>query len=362
MSSEIVTKRPVQAPLEPGPPGEVSLQESDGLHTVTLVRELPHPRATVWDALTNPLHLQEWAPFLSDRNLASLGRATLTMIEGGAVEALASTVTRAEPPSVLEYTWGEDVLLWELEATPAGTRLTLRHSMKDRSFLAGVSAGWHICLVVADLFMQGRPFGPVIGMAARKHGWDGLNEAYAAKLGVPKMVLPVAADVPHSLDQPFVITRKLKAPRSLVWKAWSEESHFEHWWGPEGSVVKLRHMDFRPGGTVRYSWTYPGQPSEWGRFVFGRIVPEQTIQFLNSFANEAGEAVRAGFSVDWPLEVLYTVTFAEEDGGTTMTLRGGPVKANDREQAMFASLAASMDQGFGATFEALARHLSAVQK
>jgi hypothetical protein len=35
-----------------------------------LVRELRHPPATVWQALTDPAQLSEWAPFDADRNLA----------------------------------------------------------------------------------------------------------------------------------------------------------------------------------------------------------------------------------------------------------------------------------------------------
>src|SRR5664279_2871763 len=62
---------------------------------------------------------------------------------------LAATVTRSEPPTLLEYTWGTDVLHWELAAiglgaqnsattrdsaamaatVRTGTRLTLRHTV-----------------------------------------------------------------------------------------------------------------------------------------------------------------------------------------------------------------------------------------
>ncbi|MBX7184645.1 MAG: SRPBCC domain-containing protein [Vicinamibacteria bacterium] len=163
---------------------------------------------------------------------------------------------------------------------------------------------------------------------------------------------------PSATDQPFVITRRFSAPRALVFKAWSDPAHFSQWWGPAGSVVKVLRMDFRPGGVVLYSWAYPGQASEWARFVFGRIVPERSIEFVNSFTNEAGEPVRAGFSADWPMEVRYTVTFEEEGDGTIMTLRGGAVRPSEAERAMFASIAASMEEGFGATFAALEAHLA----
>ena len=38
--------------------------------TLVLVRELRHPPAKVWQALTDPEHLREWAPFESDPTLS----------------------------------------------------------------------------------------------------------------------------------------------------------------------------------------------------------------------------------------------------------------------------------------------------
>ena len=68
---------------------------------------------------------------------------------------LAATVTTAQPPTLLEYTWGEDHLRWELAPTPTGTRLTLRHTLADQDFVPKVAAGWHLCLVVAGRLLDG---------------------------------------------------------------------------------------------------------------------------------------------------------------------------------------------------------------
>ena len=45
-----------------------------------LVRDLRHPPARVWQALTDPEHLREWAPFDSDRNLGTVGTAKLSTV------------------------------------------------------------------------------------------------------------------------------------------------------------------------------------------------------------------------------------------------------------------------------------------
>jgi hypothetical protein len=93
-------------------------------------------------------------------------------------------VTRAVRPRVLEYTWGADLLRWDLEPTEAGTRLTLHHTVKDRGWLPKVAAGWHICLDVAERTLDGHPPGRIVGDAAKQVGWERLNAEYAGQFGV----------------------------------------------------------------------------------------------------------------------------------------------------------------------------------
>jgi uncharacterized protein YndB with AHSA1/START domain len=157
----------------------------EGDRTLVFVRELRFPPHEVWAALTDPARLSGWAPFDPDRNLGTVGEATLTMAGGAGDEKLASNVRRADPPRLLEYTWGEDLLRWELEPLPSGTRLTLRHTVNDRSWLPKVGAGWQICLDVAEQLLAGDPIGRIVADEARNHGWDELNAAYAARWGLP---------------------------------------------------------------------------------------------------------------------------------------------------------------------------------
>ena len=170
--------------FDPGPLSEVDCQVGDGGWTLVFVRSLPHPPETVWVALTEPSQLREWAPYTADRNLGEVGDATLTMVDGDVAEDIAASVIRAEPPTLLEHTLGTDLLRWELDAIPSGTRLVLRHTVKDRDWVPKVAAGWHLCLVVAERLLDGRPIGPVRGTDARNHGWDDLHDAYAEKLGI----------------------------------------------------------------------------------------------------------------------------------------------------------------------------------
>ena len=153
--------------------------------TIVLVRELAHPAAKVWKALTDPEHLREWAPFESDRSLASLGTANLTTVGAPKLHVCETHVKRADAQKALEYDWGGGDIRWELESLGnGGTRLTLWAQI-DRRYVSMGTAGWHICLDVLDRLLAGRPIGRITGPDAMKFdGWQRLNAEYAKKFGV----------------------------------------------------------------------------------------------------------------------------------------------------------------------------------
>jgi uncharacterized protein YndB with AHSA1/START domain len=173
-----------RADYKPGPLADASAERAaDDRWTLVFVRDLHHPREKVWGALVEPGQLREWAPFVPDRDLGGAGPATFTMLGGEEAESSPGEVLRAEPPALLIYDWGGDLVRWELEPTGEGTRLTLRHTVRDRGFAPMVAAGWHICLDVAELLLDGDPIGPIVGDEAKEFGWEDLRDGYARRLG-----------------------------------------------------------------------------------------------------------------------------------------------------------------------------------
>jgi uncharacterized protein YndB with AHSA1/START domain len=170
--------------FEPGPLAEVEYRTNGTRATLVFVRQLHHPPTKVWAALTDPALLRQWAPFAADRNLGDVGEATLSMIDEQDA-TLPARVTRSEPPTLLEYTWGDDVLRWQLDATEEGTRLTLHHTTDDPTMIPKAAAGWHICLVVAEGLLDGHPIGPIVGEEAMQYGWQDLHDSYAKALEKP---------------------------------------------------------------------------------------------------------------------------------------------------------------------------------
>jgi uncharacterized protein YndB with AHSA1/START domain len=168
----------------PGAALNASVHGKEGRYTLVCTRDFSHAPQRVWQALTEPKALREWTPFDATRALSSVGPVTLLMAGGTSPQPLEATVLRSEAPWLLEYTWGTDLLSWELTQTDSGTRLTLRHTIETQRWLPKVAAGWHLCLDVADLSLQGKSIGRIVGAEARSFGWERLNAEYAALFGV----------------------------------------------------------------------------------------------------------------------------------------------------------------------------------
>jgi uncharacterized protein YndB with AHSA1/START domain len=176
-------------PYTPGPASGAHVDKDGEKWTLVLVRELRHSAETVWEALTDPAHLREWAPFDADGSLAATGRTVkLTTVGAPKPMVSATTITRADAPNVLEYKWGGFDMRWELTAVRGGTRLTLWTNI-DRRYMAMGAAGWHVCFDVLERLLDGHPIGRIVGPDAMKFsGWQRLHVEYAKQFGmdVPK--------------------------------------------------------------------------------------------------------------------------------------------------------------------------------
>jgi uncharacterized protein YndB with AHSA1/START domain len=163
----------------PGPATGAHIEKDGEKWTLVLVRELRHSPQKVWQALTDPAELREWAPFDADGSLATTGATVkLTTVKAPTPNVSETTVTRAIAPKVLEYNWGGNDMRWQLDASGSGTRLTLWTSI-DRRFIAMGAAGWHVCFDVLDRRLGGAPIGRIAGPEVMKFGgWQRLHAEY----------------------------------------------------------------------------------------------------------------------------------------------------------------------------------------
>jgi uncharacterized protein YndB with AHSA1/START domain len=169
----------------PGPASGARIQKDGEKWTLVLVRQLRHPPARVWEALTDPAHLREWAPFDADGSLGTTGaKVKLTTVGAPKLNVTETTVTRADVAKTLVYNWGGNDMRWELESSGGGTRLTL-WTVIPRAYIAMGAAGWHVCFDVLDHLLDEKPIGRIVGPEAMQfEGWQRLHSEYAKQFGI----------------------------------------------------------------------------------------------------------------------------------------------------------------------------------
>src|SRR5262249_31154598 len=80
----------------PGPANIAHVQKNGEKWTLVLVKDLRHSPEKVWQALTAPAQLREWAPFDADRSLGAVGTTVkLTTVVAPTPQVSETRVTRA---------------------------------------------------------------------------------------------------------------------------------------------------------------------------------------------------------------------------------------------------------------------------
>ena len=113
-------------------------------------------------------------------------------------------------------------------------------------------------------------------------------------------------------EREITITRLFDARRALVFKAWTDAAQLAQWWGPKGFTNPVCEIDARVGGALRIHMRAPDGCVYPMKGEIRELVPPERLVFTNIALDAAGHHL---------LEGLTTVTFAEEDGKTRLTLR-----------------------------------------
>ena len=130
--------------------------EVDGRPAVRFERVYPHSVERVWAAITEPDELQRWFP----------SRVTLDPRVGGRVlfsgdpyaDDHTGTVLVWEPPHRLAFTWGDEEVHFQLEATPdESCRFVLLDYLAASNAAARNASGWTVCLGELDKLIAGTP-------------------------------------------------------------------------------------------------------------------------------------------------------------------------------------------------------------
>lgn len=148
-----------------------------------------------------------------------------------------------------------------------------------------------------------------------------------------------------------------RAPRDRVFQAWIEPEQLAQWWGAKGYTLNVKKLELRPGGVFHYNQQSPDGQVMWGKYEYREVVAPDRLVFTNAFSNEAGETIRPPFIETWPLLIKNTLTFAEQNGITTLVLIGVPYEATAAEHAAFKAVHDGVKQGLAGTLAQLKQFL-----
>ena len=150
------------------------------------------------------------------------------------------------------------------------------------------------------------------------------------------------AQVTLPSDRQVKVTRSFRAPRALVYRAYTEPALVRRWLlGPPGWTMPICEMDVRVGGQYRWRWRSDDKGSEFGfSGTFREVQPPSRIVHT-----EAYDPGTVGGS--YPGEpAIVTVTFTEDGGVTTVTSLIDFGSKEARDGAVATGMTDGMEQSY----------------
>jgi uncharacterized protein YndB with AHSA1/START domain len=150
------------------------------------------------------------------------------------------------------------------------------------------------------------------------------------------------AQVTLPSDREVKVERSFKAPRQLVFRAFTEPQLVQRWLlGPPGWTMPVCEMDVRVGGQYRWRWQSESKEQEFGfHGTFREVQPPARL--VHTEAYDPG-TVGDGYPGS---EALVTVTFTEERGLTNVTTLIDFGSKEKRDGAMATGMTDGMEQSY----------------
>jgi uncharacterized protein YndB with AHSA1/START domain len=160
------------------PDGELGHDGDSGKQwRLRFTRQLPHPPEKVWRAITEPQHLEAWFPQRIVGEWA-VGAPLEFEARGGEHPAFDGEVLAWDPPSLLEFRWGTDVIRFEVKPHAGGCTFVLTDVFDELGKAARDGAGWHTCIDFLEHHLSG-----TTAHWASGERWSEVHPGYVEKFG-----------------------------------------------------------------------------------------------------------------------------------------------------------------------------------
>lgn len=244
---------------------EGALVTIDGKPALRFERRYRHPMERVWRAISDPDEMTRWFPSNVEGERA-VG-AELTFVDeaqrAAAREAgeptradgpmFRGTVVTYDPPKVFSFTWGGELLRFELLSDGADTVLVFTQILSHQSVAARNGAGWHMCLAGLDDLLD--------AAAGEAVDWTDVYDDYVDRIG-PALGVP-------SGDGAMTWERSTHVEPERVRAATSDPAEIDAWGGrghagdpvrwdieaaEHGTLYRLTHQGIDRDAELAATW------------------------------------------------------------------------------------------------------------
>lgn len=168
----------------------------------------------------------------------------------------------------------------------------------------------------------------------------------------------MAISQPKESPLVFIISRTFNAPRNRIWKAWTEADQSKQWFGPKGCKVTYNRFDIKPGGDARYSIEFNGAKMS-GKWSYKEVKAPEKLVAIVAFTDESGDKIVPHPGMPgWPKEMHSVINFIDKGNKTEIVVQWEPFNPTKAESETFAKNHASMQQGWGGSFDQLEAFLA----
>ena len=227
---------------------EGTLVTIDGRPALRFERRYRHPMERVWRAISDPSEMPKWFPsniegeravgadltFVDDAQRAAAREAGEPTRDDGPM--FRGTVVTWDPPKVFSFTWGGELLRFELRPDGGDTVLVFTHLLSHQSVAARNGSGWHMCLGVLDDLLDA-------ASADETADWTEVYDDYVERMG-PALGVPSGGGA-------MTWERSTHVEPDRVRAATSQRAEFDAWGGHERAADPLRwDVEPTPQGTL----------------------------------------------------------------------------------------------------------------
>ena len=164
-------------------------EQIDGSPVVRFERTFPHAPARVWAAITDPDRLAKWFPTTVEFDELRSGAPIVFRFTDHPIGPMSGAFREVSPPRRLSFTWGDDVLTFELEERDGGAacRLSFSVVLDSADKAARDSAGWDDCLDMLDAVVAGEsPERPWVSGSWRARYDEYKRQGFPATAPIPE--------------------------------------------------------------------------------------------------------------------------------------------------------------------------------